>query len=124
MKPRTAWFGMLLGILLSAGCATHRVDWDGRLGVYTFDQAVTDLGPPDKEATLSNGSKVAEWLTRRGERGGFVSSYAPYPVRPYPHRGYYGHGWGTYYEPGSPDYWMRLVFGQDGRLKEWKRFSR
>jgi hypothetical protein len=108
----------------SAGCSTSKAEWDRRVGAYTFDQAVVDLGPPDKQAVLSDGTKVAEWMTRRGDRGGFVSSYAPFPVRRYPYRAYYGPGWGTYYEPSSPDYWLRLLFGADGKLKEWKKLAR
>ena len=28
--------------MLLAGCATHRIDWNARVGGYTFDQAVTE----------------------------------------------------------------------------------
>jgi hypothetical protein len=120
---RLASLACLLGLaIVSSSCASSKTDWNSRLGSYTFDQAVVELGPPDKEAMLSDGSKVAEWLTRRGERGAFVSSYAPYPARPY--RGYYGAGWGTYYDPGSPDYWIRLTFDPEKRLQQWKKLSR
>ena len=50
--------------VLLAGCATHRIDWNARVGGYTFDQAVTDFGPPDKQAKLSDGQTIAEWITR------------------------------------------------------------
>ncbi len=50
---------------LAVGCATSKIDWAGRVGTYTFDQAVLDLGPPDKQAKLTDGTVVAEWLTRR-----------------------------------------------------------
>lgn len=50
------------------GCATQKINWAGRVGAYTFDQAVVELGPPDKQAKLTDGSVVAEWLTRRGNR--------------------------------------------------------
>jgi hypothetical protein len=57
---------MTLAILF-AGCATQKkIDWAGRIGNYTFDQAVTELGPPDKQAKLQDGTVVAEWLVRRG----------------------------------------------------------
>jgi hypothetical protein len=37
-----------------AGCQTTKpVDWNSRIGNYTFDQAVTELGPPDKQASTA-----------------------------------------------------------------------
>lgn len=109
---------LLVGL---AGCTAPRVDWSTRVGTYTYDQAVTDYGPPDKEAVLSDGSKVTEWLTRRGWNGGFVSVYG----YPYAHPRYRGQlGATTYYEPGAPDYWLRLKFDAEGKLLEWRKVVR
>ena len=56
----------VLAAALLAGCATTKpIDWNGRIGTYTFDQAVTELGPPDKQAKLSDGKTVAQWITHR-----------------------------------------------------------
>ena len=65
MRLNSKWQLSLLAVVLAVftGCATHRVDWNARIGVYTYDQAVTELGPPDKKATLTDGSTVAEWIT-------------------------------------------------------------
>lgn len=41
------------------------MDWAGRAGNYTFEQAVAELGPPDWQTKLTDGSRVADWLTRR-----------------------------------------------------------
>ena len=49
-----------------AGCATQRVDWAARVGHYTYDQAVAEMGPPDKQAKLADGTTVGEWLVNRG----------------------------------------------------------
>jgi hypothetical protein len=62
MRLNFTW-SLGLAALLLAGCATHRVDWNARIGVFTYDQAVTELGPPDKKATLTDGTMVAEWVT-------------------------------------------------------------
>lgn len=109
--------------LLWGGCASTKIDWDSRLGLYTYDQAVVELGPPDKSATLSDGTVVAEWLTRRGTGGGYADIYYGAP-RPYP----YWHGYYYppvyYYDPPTPAYFIRLVFGADGRLTEWRRVAR
>jgi hypothetical protein len=104
---------LVVGSLLS-GCASMRVDWAGRIGHYSYDQTVLELGPPDKSATLKDGTIVAEWLTRRGYS--FASSrygYSPW---------YYGPYYPGYAEINSPDYFLRLTFGPDGMLKAWKHF--
>lgn len=110
---------MLLTVLL-AGCATHKIDWAGRVGSYTFDQAVLDLGPPDKQAKLEDGTVVADWLTRRGYHQAYAAG------------GYYGHRghWiyapyaGPYMDSYSPDYYLRLTFGPEGKLKAWRKFAK
>ena len=107
-----------LTALLTA-CATHKTDWTARIGSYTFDQAVLEFGPPDKQATLQDGTVVAEWLTYRGYSRAYV---AP---------GYYGrHGhdyvpmFPTVVDSNSPDYFLRLIFDPSGRLKDWKNVMR
>jgi hypothetical protein len=107
---------LLAGLL--AGCATQKVDWAGRVGNYTLDQAIIDLGPPDKQAGLQDGSTVAEWLTQRGYLHGRAPIGYGYPC-------YYG----PYYSPytdfyRSPDYYLRLIFAPDNRLQDWKTFYR
>jgi hypothetical protein len=93
------------------------VDWASRIGIYTYDNAVVELGPPDKEAKLQDGTVVAEWLTSRGGR------FA------YPAHGFYGDPiW--YATPAAPtyvdapDYFLRLTFDPEGKLQAWKRFAR
>jgi hypothetical protein len=109
---------LLAGMFLSAGCTTTRVDWASRVGVYTFDNAVVDLGPPDKQAKLQDETVVAEWMTTRG--GTFM-----YPSPGY---GYHYQYWDStpplprYID--SPDYYLRLTFGPDGRLQAWKKFAK
>lgn len=57
-------FSCAAAVVLITGCATTRVDWNARVGNFTFDQSVSELGPPDKQAKLSDGRTVAEWVTR------------------------------------------------------------
>ncbi len=97
---------------LAVGCATSKIDWAGRVGTYTFDQAVLDLGPPDKQAKLTDGTVVAEWLTRRG-RNHLYASPAYFP--------YYGSAVPTYLDGYAPDDFIRLTFSPDGTLKAWKK---
>jgi hypothetical protein len=115
---RVRWaMGLLLAGLL-AGCATQKIDWAARVGHFTFDQAVLQFGPPDKQAKLSDGVLVAEWLTSRG----YSQTYAGYGYG-YP-RWYYGPMYPGYVETYSPDYFLRLIFGPDGQLQSWKKFTR
>ena len=65
MKTNAVWkFFLCVAVLVIAGCATGRVDWSARVGSFTFDQAVVELGPPDKQAKLSDGRTVADWVSR------------------------------------------------------------
>ena len=84
------------------------------IGTLTFDEAVVELGPPDKQAKLQDGSLVAEWLTHRG------STYV-YPA--------YGYGNAPYWYAtppaptylDAPDYYLRLTFNPGGKLQAWKK---
>ena len=72
----SGWFLNLLFvafvIALLIGCqSTPKVNWDSRIGQYTYDQAVVEFGVPDKTATLSDGRKVVEWITRRSGGSAF-----------------------------------------------------
>ncbi len=96
-----------------AGCATTRVDWNARVGHYTYDQAVTELGPPDKQAKLADGGIVAEWLINRG------STYIYGTPGPY---GFYYTGPVT--AQTTPSRFLRLTFGADGQLAAWKKAYR
>ena len=106
---------MALALFVLAGCATTKIDWAGRVGHYTFDQAVVELGPPDKQAKLSDGALVADWLTRRG-RNAIYGTVG----------GSYGDpGWPAYAPvAGTPDYFLRLNFDAHGQLTAWKKFAR
>lgn len=101
----------LLGLtgLFGTGCASShkKIDWSKRIGTYHFDQAVKELGPPDKSATLSDGTVVAQWLDRRG------SAWTRQQVL-------YG-GWRVADDvaPG-PDQFLTLTFSPDSLLTEWK----
>lgn len=113
---------LLLAVLLLTGCATP-TDWNARMGVYTYDQAVKDYGPPESQTTLKDGSIVADWMTERGE---VVTTQDPNVNRPgfNTMRGYYGPGWRNTTTTYFPSQFVRLAFGPDGRLKEWKEYSK
>ena len=111
---RLVWLSLLL-----TGCATApQPDWNNRVGNYTYDQAVAELGPPAKSVVLPDGGRASDWLVSRGRPGsvgsgmgagfatpGFVESSIPYDT------------------PPIPSEYLRLTFGPDGKLAAWQRFS-
>ena len=106
---------LVISLLLLAGLAACQtvppVDWQARVGHFTFDQAVQELGPPEKSALPSDGTRVADWLTARGQRN-VVFHALP---------------WGRVIQTEGvcdPDRLLRLTFGPDGQLREWKRVWR
>lgn len=110
MKRATQLLPLLL--LLATACVTPpTIDWATRVGTHTFDATVKELGPPDKSATLTDGTRVAEWLVIRGTSN---PSYHSFPdgrvLRTEGVR--------------NPDRWLQLTFGPDGKLKESKRVWR
>jgi hypothetical protein len=106
-----------LVVAIASGCASSRIDWNTRIGTYTFDDAVRELGPPDKSAQLTDRSTVADWVTSRGSRlsTAYVGGWHPYG--PY--------GWGgpsyVFLDPPGPDRILRLTFDPQGRLASWDR---
>ena len=113
MKTKLAlkFFLSLAVAVLFAGCVTHRIDWNARVGAYTFDQAVTEFGPPDKQAKLSNGKLVAEWITRYSNGGTVMIG-----------SGFYGYPGGGIIQSTGPSYYeikLRLIFNTNNVLAAW-----
>jgi len=107
-----AFASVALGL---AGCATtKKVDWNSRVGNFTYDQAVTEMGPPDKQAMTSEGKTVAEWVSPSS--GGSSISLGT---------GFYGgHGGvavGQTVGTGYQKQVTRLTFGVDGKLISWSK---
>jgi len=105
---------VIAALFLVAGCATNRIDWNARIGHYTFDQAVTELGPPDKQARLSDGRDVAEWVTRH-----YLNNTVAVGT------GFYGYPGGVGYVqnvgPSTFETKLRLTFGTNNVLTAWSK---
>jgi hypothetical protein len=103
-----------LTAILIAGCATHRIDWAGRVGHYTMDQAVVELGPPDKQAKLTDGQTVAEWITRYSGGSSVIVG-----------GGYYHNPAGVgIVQSTGPSYYehkLRLTFSTNNVLSAWSK---
>lgn len=104
------WCTLLMAVI--AGCATAHVDWNARIGHYTYDDAVRELGLPDRHGKLSTGQLVAEWISR-------------YPVAgtTYVSPGIYGYGpGGGFITTTPPAYYeskLQLTFETNNVLSAW-----
>ena len=116
-QNRTWCFGFVVSLLafLVAGChTTKKVDWNAGVGNYTFDQAVVELGPPDKQAKTTDGTTVADWIEHRNGGAsftlgtGFYSRHSAVGI---------GHTVGSGYQ----EVVTRLTFGLDGKLISWSK---
>ena len=124
MDQVQGWFerfakGLLLAlfVICISGCAsTPKPDWDQRIGHYTFDQAVQEMGPPFSSIRLQDGTTVAEWFLKAGPQfsfgvgTGFGGSH-----------GAVGVGQGITTPPKG--HYLRLTFGPDGQLQRWEKVT-
>ncbi len=113
--------GLVLGLIVAfaglTGCLT-RSDWNHRIGVYTYSDAVREFGSKGSTVQYPDGILVAEWLVEKGTRDeiGFGvegTHEAPSNV-------------GKSNSPLIPktlDHYLRLTFGPDGKLQKWSRES-
>jgi len=105
-------------LVLSPGCtSTPKPDWNQRIGNFTFDDAVHELGPPVASTKLEDGSTVAEWFLGHGPQLSFgfgTSSYG----------GGGAVGVGTSISPPPKGRFLRLTFGPDGKLQRWEKITR
>lgn len=111
------WFLVLTATLAVAGCATQRINWQARVGNYTYDQAVREFGPPDRRDKLTDGTLIADWTVREGHN---IIVPQPYLAPP----DGLGPAMPAYSSTYVPSYYMRLTFGPDGQLTDYKNFSR
>lgn len=125
MKKLQAWpvwfpAWLLLGVfmLVVSGCASKpRPDWNQRIGHYTFDQAVQELGPPFASTRLQDGTTVTEWFLKAGPQfsfgvgTGFSSGHS-------------GVGVGQGVTTPPKGHYLRLTFGPGGQLQRWEKVKR
>jgi hypothetical protein len=93
------------------------VNWSERVGSYTYDQAIADLGHPII-AGESEAGRTAEWALRSSPRISFGlgvggGTYGPGTG--------IGAGVGSTVSPPPHGENLRLTFSEDGKLKEWTK---
>lgn len=104
-------------LLVFTACkTTPKIDWAGRVGVYSYDDAVREMGPPDKTTLISTG-RVADWVNGR-DRGTAFS----FGVGSHGRGGGVGVGTGT---GGSvTEFVLRLTFDGQDKLLTWENTRR
>ncbi|HTY87396.1 MAG TPA: hypothetical protein VMB80_08020 [Candidatus Acidoferrum sp.] len=103
-----------LATVWMAGCAsTPPVDWNSRVGHYTYDQAATDLGQPDRQARLSDGKLVAKWFAEPQTGPALNTGMSYY--------GSTGFTSGQNMNPGWSNRYLQLTFGTNGVLADWSK---
>lgn len=121
MKRRYLLFILLP--LLAGGCASgtkatvKNIDWGSRIGTYTYEEALADLGEPNVIGESSEG-KIAEWVLERSPNVSFGIGFG---AGGYGRHTSTGMGVGTTVSPPPSGEYLRLKFDKDGKLAEWTR---
>ena len=105
---------LLLAITLVTGCATTKpVDWDSRVGHYTYTQAISEFGLPNRQTKLSDGKVVSKWFVQPPVGPRFNSGMSYY--------GNTGFGAGQTIGTGLNSQMLQLTFGTNGTLIDWSK---
>ena len=120
---KLAWLSLIVLVFLAGSCASgqktniKRIDWGSRIGTYTYEEALAELGEPDVMDESSEG-KIAEWVLRRTPMVSFGFGLG---TGGYGHHTTTGVGVGTSVSPPPSGEYLRLRFDKDGKLAEWTR---
>ncbi|MBK7997691.1 MAG: hypothetical protein IPK15_02865 [Verrucomicrobia bacterium] len=121
-------FLILASVLVLGGCASEpkvaktnpkNVNWSERIGNYTYDHALADLGKPVLIGESGDG-KTAEWSLRRSPRVSFGLGVG---TGSFGHHGGVGVGVGSSVTPPPRGENLRLKFDKDGKLTEWSKVT-
>ena len=105
---------LALAVAFLTGCATRPpIDWNSRVGNYTYVQAVTELGPPNRQVKLSDGKVESKWFIQPPVSPRFNSGMSYY--------GNHGFGAGQAIGSGLNSQMLQLTFGADGKLAAWSK---
>ena len=105
---------LTLAVAFLTGCATPPpVDWDSRVGHYSYNQAISEFGPPDRQVRLSDGKVVSKWFVQPPVAPRFNSGMSYY--------GNHGLGAGQAIGSGLNSQMLQLTFGADGKLIAWSK---
>ena len=116
-------FLLIVLALLAGGCASGSkasvkdIDWGSRIGTYTYEEALADLGEPDVIGQSSEGT-IAEWVLQRSPNVTFGFGFGSVG---FGHHTSTGVGVETTVSPPPSGEYLHLRFDNDGKLAEWTR---
>jgi hypothetical protein len=106
---------LLLAITLVTGCATTKpVDWNSRVGHYTYNQAISEFGLPNRQTKLSDGKVESKWFVQPPAGPRFNSGMAHYGSN-------HGFGAGQASGSGLNNQMLQLTFDPNGKLIAWSK---
>jgi len=103
---------LALAVAFLTGCVTAPpVDWNARIGNYTYYQAVAELGPPDRQSKLSDGKIVCKWFAQTPVNNHLNSGMTSYG----------NNGFGAGQPPGGVynNELLQLTFDTNSTLTVW-----
>jgi hypothetical protein len=117
------WLSLMMVVLLTGSCASgpkaniKNIDWRSRIGTYTYEEALAELGEPDVIGETREGL-VGEWVLRRSPMISFGFGFGG---GGYGHHSSSGVGVGTSVSPPPSGEYLRLRFDRDDKLVESSR---
>jgi len=111
---------LIVLVFLAGSCASGTkatlkdIDWGSRIGTYTYEEALAELGEPNVMGESSEG-KIAEWVLRRSPMVSFGFGFG---TGGYGHHTSTGVGVGTSVSPPPSGEYLHLRFDKDGKLAE------
>jgi len=106
---------LFLVVAFADGCATAPpVDWNSRIGHYTYAQAVNELGPPNRQSRLSNGTREFKWFSPPAGVSSFGTGMNNNGLNN-------GFGAGPNPPPGFSNRYLQLTFDRNGVLTGWSK---
>jgi hypothetical protein len=112
---KLAWASLIVLVFLAGSCASgpktniKEIDWGSRIGTYTYEEALAELGEPNVIGESGEGM-IAEWVLRQSPVVSFGFGFgAP------------GVGVGTSVSPPPSGEYLHLRFDKNGKLAEWSR---
>jgi hypothetical protein len=120
---KLAWLLFTTLVFLTGSCASgpktnsKGIDWGSRIGTYTYEEALAELGEPDVIGESSEGM-IVEWVVRRSPMVSFGFGFGS---GGHGHHTSTGVGVGTSVSPPPSGEYLHLKFDKDGKLAEWSR---
>ena len=126
MKTNRLNFTLIVSFLAAVfvtGCATTTTaDWNSRVGHYTYAQAVSQLGPPNREVGLSDGKTAFRWFAQPAPSANRVNVGGL--NQPSPNNSEMNTGFGSqpvYNNPAFNSQYLQLTFDANGVLTAWSQ---